>query len=148
MTDIQAETAILRIECGKELAMELRPIFPDVFEQQGGLQNLGAGYQRFPDSEAPLQEAIVMTAVMTWIEARMANHLNGLEDLHQVEELVEAKLGYLADESIGAACAEVPERPMQRDAASRLMKLFRNGVKKRSRNAVEVFRLQADFDVD
>ncbi len=109
--------------------MELRPIFPDIFEQQGGFQNLGAGYQRFPDSEAALQEAIVMIAVMGWIEARMTNHLNGLEDLHQVEELVEAKLGYLADESIGAAGAEVPERAMQRDAASRSMKLFRNGVK-------------------
>ena len=148
VANIQAEAEIAGIQPGKEFTMKVRPVFPDILQEQRDPWPLGPHGERLPYAEAPLQKAVTVAAVVFRIVPCVADDLDRLNELHQVKELLEPKPRHLAYQDVGAAGAKAPERTVKSDSASSLMQLFHNRAKLAPRNVVELFGLKTHFDID
>jgi hypothetical protein len=127
--------------------MQLRTVLPDVFQQQGHFQQLGTFQQWLPRCQTDFEKAAPIP-VMSGIITGVADHLDRVENRHQVEDLLKPGARYLTYERVGAAGAKVPEWPMQRDADIRLAQLLRQVAGFRASQCVQLRSPDADFEIE
>jgi hypothetical protein len=148
VSHVQTEAAIGRIQPGKELTMKIRAVFPDILKEQQDLAGFRPCYDWLPNGEASIQVEAAGLPVVVRIISRMADHLDGLKDLHQVKKLLVTKLRYLANEGVGTAGTKVPERAVKNDSTSPFMQLFRCRSKPGPRDTVELICFKPYLNID
>jgi len=74
-------------------------------------------HKGFPESQAPVHPRGTMPRVVPRIESRMTDHLDRIERLQNIEQLLEALPGHTANERVDASRAQVPKGSVEGNPA-------------------------------
>jgi hypothetical protein len=88
-----------------------------------------------------------MAAMVSWIEPRVAYHLDGGKNGYEIEELLKAKARDLTNERIETAGVEIPEGPMKGYSASRFPEPFGGGPQSGAGSRIKFFSRKPYFHV-